>query len=394
MLGLLTTMDIFRLIAEKYPESLIRLSSTVGKKHKSITPLLCKKNVRQIKTSNKNRLIRIRKRLIRNLSNIPKRLVRHTFGAMPHKLSFAQTKLKTAIMDKQSYSDIIVKQSHSMKHILFSLLLLCVFVPQVTAQNFDPNSPWWDKEFNTKDSKKKIDTSMLEIMYLHTMRDTILDETKSLNEILQIGNKFSRQAIYPTFRYDSAMLATFPEKYTNRDSYQVSQIFKSAGSNEYIKNLTDKTISATEQINLMDKRRFEEDIPQFQWTILPDTTTIGGYHCQKATAHFRGHTWEAWFTEELGIDNGPWKLNGLPGLILQAQTVDGTHKYDFAGMRDGGNVIFRTDMNKYLMAREKMIKAQKDFAENGTFGLGIAIAGKEKELQQRKRNFYAPLELE
>ncbi len=235
---------------------------------------------------------------------------------------------------------------------------------------------------------------MLEVMFLHTMRDTIIDKTESLNEILQIGNKFSRHAIYPTFRYDSAMLATFPEKYTNRDSYHVSQIFKSAGSNEYIKNLTDKTISATERINLMDKRRFEEAIPQFQWTILPDTTTIGGYHCQKATAHFRGHTWEAWFTEELGIDNGPWKLNGLPGLILQARTADGTHKYDFAGMRNGGNTIFRTDLKREVMTRENMIKAQKDFAENGTFGLGIAKAGKEKELQQRKRTFYAPLELE
>ncbi len=53
---------------------------------------------------------------------------------------------------------------------------------------------------------------MLEVMFLHTMRDTIIDKTESLNEILQIGNKFSRHAIYPTFRYDSAMLATFPEK--------------------------------------------------------------------------------------------------------------------------------------------------------------------------------------
>ncbi len=236
------------------------------------------------------------------------------------------------------------------------MLFLCFFVPQAAAQFHKPNDPYWDKEYNTTDLKKKIDTSMLEVFYMHYAYDSILDITRTNKEILQIGNRFSRQAPYPAFRYDSAMLATFPEKCTNRDMHQVSQIFTFGFTNEYIKNMIDNTITVVEPV-ILSYGKYEEEISQFKWTILPDTTTIGGYHCQKATAHFRGHTWEAWFTEELAIGNGPWKLNGLPGLILQAQTTDGTHKYDFAGMRDGGNTIFRTDMRREVITRENMIKA-------------------------------------
>ncbi len=296
-------------------------------------------------------------------------------------------------MNRKNISDIIVKQLYLIKYLLPTLLLLCSFIPEAAAQFHKPNDAYLDKEYKMSDLRKKIDTSILEVFYIHSAYDSILDITQSDNDILLIGNRFSYHTTYPAFRYDSAMLATFPEKCTNRDMDQVSNIFRHGIKTEYIKNLTDKTVTAIEQVSL-GYSKHEEEIPQFQWTILPDTTTIGGYQCQKATAHFRGHTWEAWFTEELAIDNGPWKLNGLPGLILQAQTADGTHKYDFAGIRDGGNTIFRTDMRRHLLTREKMIKAQKEFGENGIAGYAITLAGQENNLPKRKRTFYAPLELE
>ncbi len=292
-------------------------------------------------------------------------------------------------MDRKNISDIIVKQSHLIIKYIFLTLLLCGFVPEAAAQAYKPNSPHWDKEYDMAELCKKIDTSMLEVFYMHSAYDSILDITRSTKEILQIGNRFSHQAPYPTFRYDSAMLATFPEKCTNRDMHQVSQVFTFGFINEYIKNLIDNAITVVEPV-ILSYGKYEEEIPQFQWIILPDTTTIGGYHCQKATAHFRGHTWEAWFAEELAIDNGPWKLNGLPGLILQAQTADGTHKYDFAGIRDGGHTIFRTDMRREVITRENLIKAQKNLGENGLTGTGI----KGSNTMRKKRTFYAPLELE
>ena len=62
-----------------------------------------------------------------------------------------------------------------------------------------------------------------------------------------------------------------------------------------------------------------EDISIPDWTIYEDSTlTVLGMECKKATTNFRGRYWEAWYTEEIPIGQGPWKLCGLPGMILKA----------------------------------------------------------------------------
>jgi GLPGLI family protein len=54
------------------------------------------------------------------------------------------------------------------------------------------------------------------------------------------------------------------------------------------------------------------------WNIKEETKMIGIYKVQKATAHFRGRDYTAWFTSQIPLPYGPWKLVGLPGLILEA----------------------------------------------------------------------------
>lgn len=66
------------------------------------------------------------------------------------------------------------------------------------------------------------------------------------------------------------------------------------------------------------------------WKILDERRTLGGYSCQKATTLFRGREFIAWFTKDIPIAGGPWKLGGLPGLILEATSVDQKYQYLFA----------------------------------------------------------------
>ncbi len=65
------------------------------------------------------------------------------------------------------------------------------------------------------------------------------------------------------------------------------------------------------------------------WEIYPEFKQFGPYTCQKAIGAFRGRTYEAWFAPDIPIPSGPYKLGGLPGLILEAQSIDGFVKFLF-----------------------------------------------------------------
>tara|TARA_R110002049_G_scaffold291871_1_gene476035 strand:- start:1309 stop:1926 length:618 start_codon:yes stop_codon:yes gene_type:complete len=62
----------------------------------------------------------------------------------------------------------------------------------------------------------------------------------------------------------------------------------------------------------------KEEVPKIEWKISNDKKKIGNFDCIKATGNFRGRNYTAWFTKSIPLAYGPWKLQGLPGLILEA----------------------------------------------------------------------------
>lgn len=74
--------------------------------------------------------------------------------------------------------------------------------------------------------------------------------------------------------------------------------------------------------NSSELKRFVagEVVPKISWKISKESQKILNYTCYKATTTFRGREYIAWFTPELPYNYGPWKLQGLPGLILKADT--------------------------------------------------------------------------
>jgi len=61
-----------------------------------------------------------------------------------------------------------------------------------------------------------------------------------------------------------------------------------------------------------------EPTPDIAWMLTEDTVTVSGYHCQQATTTFRGVEWHVCYTEDVPSSAGPWRLRGLPGLIVKA----------------------------------------------------------------------------
>jgi GLPGLI family protein len=82
---------------------------------------------------------------------------------------------------------------------------------------------------------------------------------------------------------------------------------------------------------------YEEPVPKFEWKIQSDTLTVLGYKCIKAIATFRGRTYEAWFTPLIPIRQGPWKFNGLLGLILKVTDTKGYFEWTAIGVEKPQN---------------------------------------------------------
>ena len=57
-----------------------------------------------------------------------------------------------------------------------------------------------------------------------------------------------------------------------------------------------------------------------------------GHECQKAVGHYRGHCWTVWFAMDIPISDGPWKLCGLPGLIMEAASENNSHVFKLLGV--------------------------------------------------------------
>lgn len=84
-------------------------------------------------------------------------------------------------------------------------------------------------------------------------------------------------------------------------------------------NFEEKTIQSQESV-FKDREHqtyiVEEKQTDIQWDILNEHKMIGDFDAQKAIGVFRGRTYTVWFTSQIPVKYGPWKLNGLPGLIL------------------------------------------------------------------------------
>ncbi|WP_192821920.1 GLPGLI family protein [Rufibacter sp. LB8] len=67
----------------------------------------------------------------------------------------------------------------------------------------------------------------------------------------------------------------------------------------------------------------KDELPLQTWKLASETKQIKSFKCKKATTTFRGRKYTAWYSTDISLMGGPWKFDGLPGLILAVASDDG-----------------------------------------------------------------------
>ncbi len=95
------------------------------------------------------------------------------------------------------------------------------------------------------------------------------------------------------------------------------------GSLYVFKNSADSTVTVYDQAGMFDHGYYSAPLAEMVWEVGDSVKNVLGYECIIAETDYHGRHWTVWFTPEIPIQDGPWKLCGLPGLILEAYESTG-----------------------------------------------------------------------
>ena len=185
-----------------------------------------------------------------------------------------------------------------------------------------------------------------------TNRDDLKDEVMILN----IQKDRSEFYSFEKYSSDSTRLAESNKGNIDvlSDKEMISdRIIKYSGSNliNYITFIS------------MDKYIVKENI-ELKWKLENIFSRVLNYDVQKATTEYGGRKWNAWFTKEIPIQDGPYKFKNLPGLIVKIEDIHKNHIFELVGIKNNTSEFTYPNMKYYKELNVSYDQYAKKFRNN------------------------------
>lgn len=115
-----------------------------------------------------------------------------------------------------------------------------------------------------------------------------------------------------------------------------------------------------------DRFTYQEPEVPLQWEVTDDSKMIEQYMALKAITSFGGREYEAWFTLEVPILDGPYVFSGLPGLILELYDTEKDYHFNVTSIQPlkENHAIDLESRNIKQMTKKEFIQTYKKFSEN------------------------------
>lgn len=154
------------------------------------------------------------------------------------------------------------------------------------------------------------------------------------------------------------------ENIEEEENHKINVVIKDTVKH-MIYTIKDEGVLFEKHKNIFTKKKSyytHEGIPKLNWEFTDKTKKIGEFLCNNAVAEFRGRVYNAWFTTKIPTSFGPWKLHGLPGLIVKV--TDSNNEVEFLLKK----IIFDkkykfNHINNSICLKEYLIKEKKSAAE-------------------------------
>ena len=252
-----------------------------------------------------------------------------------------------------------------MKKILVTMMALALTIA-AQAQQDDGLDAMLAAMIAAKIHQDSIDTSSLVAVYDYECQTQDADGkavTDRMKVCLQVGQHCTRSYPYRKFRED-----TEGYDYFTPDELPMLRAESFCFMPEVLTNYPDGKVTVRDAIVPTPYETCEEQKP-VKWTLSDDTLTVGGYLCKTATCQLHGRKWTVHYSEDIPTSAGPWKLCGLPGLVLKAETerlrvgeqegsgIDGIHRFTLTSLeRIAAPIYYETNAITSKTTEEKLIK--------------------------------------
>lgn len=181
---------------------------------------------------------------------------------------------------------------------------------------------------------QKPDTARLLVHYKFSWVQDTANRTHPYTEnmVLYVGKSTGAYRSYDGVVYKAQFKKAFAEAAAASPDGRPNINRRGVGTPvEYYQYPNKQKLVTMDQI-FMNTYAIDGEMPVIDWKTSGDTATFGGLHCQKATGHFKGRDYTVWFCPDLPVHTGPWKLNGLPGVIVDARDAKNEVVFQFDGV--------------------------------------------------------------
>lgn len=279
------------------------------------------------------------------------------------------------------------------------MMLACVDVSAQVTVTYAMDTPTFTLAHEDTDKSQTLDSCYLTITYRFRYKATEKDDSLSHDDLmdLQLGRKynafFSRNLrdldIRNTKELKTTMqFQTVPENYVGFD---------------LLVNHSDSTMIVTNRVPYTSQViEYTEHTPAPAWTYVPgDTTSVMGYHRHAAKCNYGGREWKVYYTNDIPLPYGPWKLNGVKALVLKAEDSEHNFVFEAEGLTQKTQPIIRYEWNRKVMNKEDWERFEREMYQNaGAFvrntGARIIIMDNSEQgfhrLNEDWSQFYNPLE--